>query len=106
MKNLLITLALFTLVACASAPPVPQSFDERVGAVEVGVTGIEKAATSALLDNEITQSDAKHIQQLCRSAKLLIDAARDEGNTETGQGMLSKAAALLAQLQSYEEVKK
>lgn len=107
MKKLLLTLALFSLVACAQPTLSPaKSFDDKLAYSEAIVTSVRSATASAVLDHEIASADGVRILTLTDQARALIDAAHDEGATPTGLDMLSQVTALLSVIQHDKAVPK
>ncbi len=105
----------FMLAAAAMAAPVlqgcaglglqqPKTFNESAAYAISQTTALRSAATSALVSQQISRTDAEYVLKLTDESRQLIDSAKalaQAGESVKGKTQLELATAILTQLQAY-----
>lgn len=87
------------LAACALAPA--KSFDDKLTYATSSQAGIARGTATSLDAHQISGRDAVNVRELLVKITAFIDAAKEAGDTETGNQNLDLANAALTQLQKY-----
>lgn len=101
MRKLAIIPFLVILAACASlGMPTPKTFNERLAAGYVSVTGVRTSALTLLNGGVIRSDDAQNVQKQADVAREGLDVARTLPSLEA-ESKLSATLLVLQAAQSY-----
>jgi hypothetical protein len=92
---------LIILAGCAAlGVPTPQSFNERVAAGYVSVTGVRTTAATLLNGQVISSSDAENVQKQAEVAREALDVARTLPAIDA-ENKLTSALSILEAARAY-----
>lgn len=109
-KYAVLPFLLVLLAGCAALGLAPaSSFDERLAYAVSQNAAVRQAAANSLTAKDIDVEDAKRVLAITDQARTALDAARlasSAGDTQTAEGRLQLATAILTELQRYLRTRK